>query len=123
MRVDPLSTAIGVQISEVDVSASVPEDTLQALKALMDLHGLLLFREQADYLVERGYLKFVDNPDHLRAKRLIPTKKGVRTYELANRDSATWIDRVVKGLDAAQFDVTISLLRELRHRLEADVRR
>jgi alpha-ketoglutarate-dependent taurine dioxygenase len=47
MRVDPLSTAIGVQISELDVSASLPQYTLQALKALMDLHGLLLFREQA----------------------------------------------------------------------------
>lgn len=80
-------------------------------------------QRHADHLVDGGYLTWIDNPDHLRAKRLFATDKGLRTYDTGNRESAIWIDRIVKGLNAEQLDAAVTLLRELRHRVEADARR
>jgi DNA-binding MarR family transcriptional regulator len=76
----------------------------------------------ADYLVAEGYAEWIRNPDHRRAHRLVPTQMGRVTYARANSETAVWADRLVNGLAIDDLDTAITLLREIRRRLEDDVR-
>lgn len=77
----------------------------------------------ADHLVAEGFIEWILNPDHARAKRLVATDKGMRTYAQADRESAAWADRIVSGIDIAELEAGVALLRTVRRRLEDDARR
>ena len=47
MRIIPLSSALGVEVTGLDVAGSMPAAVLDELRQLLDMHGLLRFRAHA----------------------------------------------------------------------------
>ncbi|WP_296259652.1 MULTISPECIES: MarR family winged helix-turn-helix transcriptional regulator [unclassified Pseudomonas] len=74
----------------------------------------------ADGLVDQGFARYADNPHHKTSKLLVATDKGKETYDLANRESAAWTDRVAEGLVAHELDQALNVLRRVRHNLQQD---
>jgi DNA-binding MarR family transcriptional regulator len=83
-------------------------------------HSRQAVQRLADALCARGLTQPVDNPDHKRARRLVPTRLGKAAHAEADRRSRTWAARVTQGLTTAQIASAAATLRQLRHRLEND---
>jgi DNA-binding MarR family transcriptional regulator len=83
-------------------------------------HSRQAVQRLVDGLCARGLIKAVDNPDHKRARRLVPTRLGKAAHAQADRRSRTWAARVTQGLTAAEIGSAAATLRKLRHRLESD---
>lgn len=68
----------------------------------------------------RGLIDFHDNPDHLRAKLLLPTPVGIQLHGEQNVRSLEWAARVAGDLDQAELTQAVQTLRHLRVRVEQD---
>lgn len=79
-------------------------------------------QRQADLLVERGLVRFVENPDHKRAHRLVATEAGRALHAAADDRSRRWAARFTRGLSAEKLAITVETLRLIRHRLETEAR-
>jgi DNA-binding MarR family transcriptional regulator len=74
----------------------------------------------ADALADRGLIEFVDNPDHKRARRLVPTEDGRAVDEAVQCRSHAWATRITEGMDPGDLTAATETLRALRTRLEAE---
>jgi DNA-binding MarR family transcriptional regulator len=83
-------------------------------------HSRQAVQRLADALVERGLIEAVDNPDHKRARRLVPTAAGRRAYDRSNARGRDWAARVTEDMSPAELTAAAETLRRLRRRLEAD---
>jgi DNA-binding MarR family transcriptional regulator len=83
-------------------------------------HSRQAVQRLADTLVGRGLVQTVDNPDHKRARRLVPTPAGSATYHQADLLSREWARRISSGLTREQIDTAVATLRVLRHGIETD---
>ncbi|WP_170201605.1 MarR family winged helix-turn-helix transcriptional regulator [Actinocorallia herbida] len=81
-------------------------------------HSRQAVQRLADALVEIGMVEAVDNPDHKRARLLVPTERGRAAYAAADAVSRTWAAEVTAGLDPAALAAATATLREIRTRLE-----
>ena len=79
-------------------------------------------QRQAEDLVRLGFIEFVDNPDHKRARRLIATPAGAAWYEKGHRLALEWAADFTKDLDPRALATAVAVLREVRHRLERQAR-
>jgi len=79
-------------------------------------------QRQADLLVEHGLVRFVDNPDHKRAHRLVATEAGQALHLAADRRSRSWAARFTAELSAEALATTVETLRLIRRRLEHDAK-
>lgn len=86
-------------------------------------HSRQAVQRVADHLVAEGLADWIDNPDHARAKRLVPTERGISTYAQADRESASWADRVVEDIRMEELRTLITFLRRVRLSLEDDAKR
>jgi len=80
-------------------------------------------QRQADELIARGLIVGVDNPDHKRARRLLPTQAGQAQQDRAHAASLVWAAQLMDGIDSAQLSGAVDTLRAIRARIEADARR
>jgi DNA-binding MarR family transcriptional regulator len=83
-------------------------------------HSRQAVQRLADVLVDRGLVETVDNPDHKRARRLVPTSTGRTAYREADLLSRTWARRVTHDLSDEQLATAVETLRALRHNIEID---
>jgi len=74
----------------------------------------------ADELVQRGLIAQRDNPEHARARLLVPTLAGSALYQAQSLHSLDWAARIVGDLDLAALEHSVATLRLLRQRIEAD---
>lgn len=79
-------------------------------------------QRQAEDLARLGFVEFVDNPDHKRAKLLVATAAGAAWYDRANRLALGWAADFTAGLDPSDLANAIGVLREIRQRLERAAR-
>lgn len=79
-------------------------------------------QRQAEDLARLGFVAFVDNPDHKRAKLLVATPAGAAWYDRANRLALDWAAGFTAGLDPNALTNAIATLREVRQRLERAAR-
>lgn len=61
-----------------------------------------------------------DNPHHRRAKLVVPTPRGRRICEEAEKRQGPWANLLVTGLTQDQIAAALHVLRTLRYRLETD---
>ena len=73
-------------------------------------------------LEQEGFVAFADNPHHRRAKLVTLTKKGRTAYEAADRMQKPWVNRLAKGLNAADLAAASRVLAALRQRLDEEAR-
>ncbi len=79
-------------------------------------------QRQADLLVERGWVRLIENPEHKRARRLIATPEGAELSRQSDLRSHAWAAQFTAGLSPENLAVTVETLRLIRQRLEADAR-
>lgn len=71
-------------------------------------------------LVDEGFVALKENAHHRRAKLVVLTDKGSKTYAAATRRQRPWAEALSKGLKAKDLISTRRLLAELRLRLEEE---
>jgi DNA-binding MarR family transcriptional regulator len=79
-------------------------------------------QRQADELVERGLIAFVDNPDHKRARRLIATGAGTAAHGRSNARSMVWAAEFTRGIDPERLAAAVATLHMIRTRIEDEAR-
>jgi DNA-binding MarR family transcriptional regulator len=69
-----------------------------------------------------GFVALVENPDHRRAKLIVPTAKGRKTYQEIMRRQAGWSRRklAAAALSERRLGEVTSILRRLREALKGD---
>lgn len=73
-----------------------------------------------DVLAEEGIVAFEPNPLHRRAKLIRLTELGKHKYEQISQIQARWVNDLSRGLDPAQLESTIELLRDIEQRLQQE---
>jgi DNA-binding MarR family transcriptional regulator len=71
-----------------------------------------------DELAEQGLVAFRGNPHHRRAKLVVLTEKGRKTYEEISNLQAPWVNALATALDPLDITAAAELLKTLRARLE-----
>jgi len=118
---DRLAKPLGLTSSRWQVLGAIEERPLSVAQIARNM-GLARQNVQrlADVLHEEGFAAYAQNPDHQRAKLVCLTGKGQRTVKELTRHQALWANRIVSNSSAGEIQEALSLVRELRSRLETD---
>ncbi len=68
----------------------------------------------ANDLQADGFVTFEDNPDHARAKLIVPTKKGRDALAEIELVQTRWSNDLANGLDPKQLTSAVEILKTLR---------
>lgn len=74
----------------------------------------------ANELEKDGLLAFEHNPQHRRAKLVVFTDRGKKTYLAANREQIDWINDLSRNASAEDIKCTLKVMEDLRSKLEAE---
>jgi DNA-binding MarR family transcriptional regulator len=76
----------------------------------------------ADELARDGFVSYAPNPDHRRAKLVIPTRKGREAFAAAMRRQGRWARRIATSasLSNRAFRAAAATLGTLREALQGD---
>ena len=75
-------------------------------------------QRNVDLLVRDGMVVTVDNPDHQRARLVVPTAKGKAAYAKAIAIQIRWAEGMSAGLPISDLAAAVSVLGTLRTRIE-----
>ncbi|RKG99869.1 MarR family transcriptional regulator [Corallococcus sp. CA053C] len=78
-------------------------------------------QQTADALASDGFVEYVDNPHHQRAKCVSLTASGRRALRKVEQAHAAWADRMGAGLASGLLASALEGVREARLRLEKDL--
>lgn len=76
-----------------------------------------------DEMMKDGLVRYAPNPNHRRAKLVLLTDRGEKTYRAAMDRQAPWVDGLAGGLTPEAIISATGILRRIRSRLESDVKR
>src|SRR5215207_5697431 len=74
----------------------------------------------ADALEREGFVEYLDNPHHRRAKLIALTDKGRKALRQVEARQAVWADRIGQSVGQDNLRATVDGLRQARQRLEED---
>ncbi|NOK16500.1 MarR family winged helix-turn-helix transcriptional regulator [Corallococcus carmarthensis] len=78
-------------------------------------------QQTADALASDGFVEYVENPNHQRAKCVSLTAAGRRALRKVEQAHAAWADRLGASLAPARLAAAVDGVREARLRLEKDL--
>ena len=78
-------------------------------------------QQTADALAKDGFVEYVDNPHHQRAKCVSLTAAGRRALRKVEQAHAAWADRLGTSIAPALLSAAVEGVREARLRLEKDL--
>ncbi len=78
-------------------------------------------QQTADALERDGFIEYLENPHHRRAKLISMTAKGREALRRVEGRQALWANRLGAGMNARQLRAAVNGLREARQLLEKDV--
>jgi DNA-binding MarR family transcriptional regulator len=79
-------------------------------------------QRQAEDLVRLGFVEFIDNPHHKRAKLLVATLAGAAWYGETNDRALAWAADFTRDIDPKALATAVTVLRQVRQRLERQAR-
>lgn len=79
-------------------------------------------QRHADTLVTDGLIETADNPDHKRARRLLPTQAGRDVYARSHAASLAWAERFTADIGSEELAAALRTMRKIRAKLEAVAR-
>lgn len=85
-------------------------------------HARQVVQRAADVLAGRGLVAFEDNPDHKRAKLLLPTDEGKAMQASHDAKGLDFARQLTSGLDGATIAATARGLSLVRQGLEQNLR-
>lgn len=74
-------------------------------------------RRSAILLHDRGFIEFLINPDHQRAKLAALTPQGREALDQASEIQVDWANRIARNLDASKINAAIQIIKTLNERL------
>jgi DNA-binding MarR family transcriptional regulator len=84
-------------------------------------HPRQVVQRAADALAARSLVQWLDNPDHKRARLLVPTGEGKRLRKLADLAGLERARQLTATLDPALFAATLDGLRTIRLAIEENI--
>ena len=85
-------------------------------------HPRQVIQRIADDLEKRGLVGFLQNPDHKRARLLVPTEAGRQLKAAADRHGLEIAGSLIAGLDAESLAGAGAALHAIRERIELNLR-
>lgn len=73
----------------------------------------------ADAMYKDGFLDFLENPHHKRAKFVVMTNKGKEIYTLLEQKQIPWANSSSAAISAGDMYVTLSVLKKIITKLDA----
>jgi DNA-binding MarR family transcriptional regulator len=73
-------------------------------------------------LEAEGFLTFAPNPHHQRAKLVVLSKSGAKTFQAAAKRQAPWANQLARRIPARDIRAALGVVREIATRLEATAR-
>jgi len=74
-------------------------------------------RRSTKILMEKGLVRFEDNPDHQRAKLVVMTGKGRELYARIDKQQVRWANAVSKEFSEAELSRVIHTIKALGEKL------
>lgn len=115
-----LSELESVVLSAV-VGAARPPTVPQIGRSLG--HARQVIQRASDALMARGLIASLDNPDHRRARLLVPTTAGRELKQAADQEGLALADAMTNGLDGALIARVVQDLHAVRVAIESNLRR
>ena len=72
----------------------------------------------ANDLKKHGFISFEDNPDHIRAKLIVPTRKGQEALAQIELVQLKWSNALASGIDEVRLVDAFDVLRTMSARCE-----
>lgn len=85
-------------------------------------HARQVIQRAADALAARGLVKWCDNPDHKRARLLVPTASGTALKKAQDAQGLELAEQVTRGIDPARLAQAVLTLHDIREQLETNLR-
>ena len=73
-------------------------------------------------LEAEGFLTFAPNPHHARAKLVVLSKSGAKSFQAAAKRQAPWANHLARRISAREIRTALGVVREIATRLEATAR-
>lgn len=77
-------------------------------------------QQTADALARDGFVEYLDNPHHRRAKLIALTPRGRKALDRVVESHGAWANRIAPAVSLRRLQTAVNALRELRERLEQD---
>jgi DNA-binding MarR family transcriptional regulator len=77
-------------------------------------------QQTADALERDGFIEYLENPHHKRAKLISMTAQGRKALRQVELRHAGWANRLSVGVDLQRLKAAVEGLRQVRERLEED---
>lgn len=77
-------------------------------------------QQTADALARDGFVEYVENPHHRRAKLISLTPKGRKALDHVVASHAEWANRIAPAVNLQRLRAAVNALRRVRERLEQD---
>ena len=116
---DELCAGLGLSSARWQVLGAIKEGRLPVAHIARNM-GLTRQAVQrvADELEREGFIAFIDNPHHRRAKLTDLTAKGRAALDEVTKRQIAWANEVAAGIDPATLSTAAKLGETLRQRLE-----
>ena len=75
-------------------------------------------RRTANILQDRGFVEFLDNPDHRRAKLVCLTGSGQSVLEDVSRAQVAWSKRIAEGFDLMELKLLVQTVQKLSEKIQ-----
>ncbi len=116
---DGLTKPLGLTSARWQVLGAIESGPLSVAQIARDM-GLARQSVQklADILEKEGVVLYEPNPNHQRAKLVCLTEKGRSVISELGNWQMVWANRIAGGAKANEIEAAVSLIRQLRMRLE-----
>ena len=77
-------------------------------------------QQTADALARDGFVAYLENPHHRRAKLIALTPSGRKALDHVVESHAEWANRIAPAVNLKRLRAAVNALRQVRERLEQD---
>lgn len=74
-------------------------------------------RRSTNVLINKGLVRFEDNPDHKKAKLVVPTEKGKNVLKQLDKIQVKWSNSVSKNISIDELKSAIHTMKSLAEKL------
>ena len=116
---DRLTEPLGLSSALWQVLGAIDEKPLHMAQIARNM-GLTRqsVRRTAMVLEKKGFVSFVENQDHKRAKLLALTQKGRTVLDQVNEIQMDWSNSLAKGFSTGDLTNAVRIMRELVEKLQ-----
>lgn len=115
---DKLTRELGLTSSLWQVMGSIAENPLSMAQIARNM-GLTRqgIRRSINILIEKGLVQFEENPDHKRAKLVVPTDEGLQVLDQLENIQVSWSNSVSKEFSVPELERVIKTIKDLGEKL------